>query len=143
MTRGAAPSHQFGRQWDRVLLETRRPHRHWLRMSDNGTPGKRPAAPSMEKRPEAEPMTLILRRSRKQARIEGLNPDIFGADDYVVIDGDTVIGRIYPELIQGEPKWRWFLQTVPALPPNSGVDGTLEEAKAEFKRRYAEVKDRP
>jgi hypothetical protein len=44
--------------------------------------------------------------------------------------------------LRGEPKWRWFLQTVPAPPPNSGVAETLGPAKAEFKRRYAEVRGR-
>jgi hypothetical protein len=39
----------------------------------------------------------------------------------------------------GQFKWRWFLQTVPAPPPNNGVTDTLEEAKAAFKKRYGEV----
>jgi hypothetical protein len=51
-----------------------------------------------------------------------------------------MVGRIYPEIIKGGPKWRWFLQPEPAPPPNSGVTGSLEEAKAGFKRRFAEVK---
>ncbi len=34
----------------------------------------------------------------------------------------------------------WFLQTTPAPPPNSGTADTLDEAKAAFKKRYAEVK---
>jgi hypothetical protein len=34
----------------------------------------------------------------------------------------------------------WFLQTEPAPPLNRGVCGILEEAKAEFKARYAEVR---
>ena len=37
-------------------------------------------------------------------------------------------------------KWRWFLQTMPAPPPNSGVSETLEEAKAALVKRYEEVK---
>jgi hypothetical protein len=74
-------------------------------------------------------MTLILRKTRVQAGIEGLRTDIWGEDDYSVIDGETWVSRIYPELIHGEPKWRWFLQTVPAPPPNSGVAETLEQAK--------------
>jgi hypothetical protein len=85
-------------------------------------------------------LTLILRKTRVQARIEGWNPDIWGDDDFCILDGETCVGRIYPEVIHGEPKWRWFLQTVPAPPPNSGATDSLEEAKAEFKRRYAEVK---
>jgi hypothetical protein len=43
-------------------------------------------------------------------------------------------------LPHGEPKWLWFLQIEPAPPPNSGMADTLEEAKAAFKQRYAEVK---
>jgi hypothetical protein len=34
----------------------------------------------------------------------------------------------------------WFLQTEPTPPPNSGKADTLDEAKADFKARYAEVK---
>jgi hypothetical protein len=45
-----------------------------------------------------------------------------------------------PELIHGERKWLWFLQTEPAPPPNRGMADTLEETKAEFKTRYLEVK---
>ena len=63
-----------------------------------------------------------------------------GDDDYSVIDGDTVVGRIYLETIHGEARWLWFLQTVPAPPPNTGMVGSLEDAKAAFKRRYLEVK---
>jgi hypothetical protein len=37
-------------------------------------------------------------------------------------------------------KWLWFLQTDPAPPPNKGIADTLDEAKAAFKKRYAEVK---
>jgi hypothetical protein len=33
-----------------------------------------------------------------------------------------------------------FLQTEPTPPPNSGKADTLDEAKADFKARYAEVK---
>src|SRR5262245_30528942 len=104
---------------------------------ENGTPGKKPPAPSADK--PAGP-TLILRKTRAQARIEDWNPEIRGENDYSVIDGETCVGRIYPELIDGEARWRWFLQTDPAPPPNSGVAGSLEEAKAQFKLRYAEVK---
>jgi hypothetical protein len=51
-----------------------------------------------------------------------------------------VVGRIYPEIIQGKPKWMWFLQTEPAPPPNSGVTGSLEEAKAGFKARQKQAR---
>jgi hypothetical protein len=39
----------------------------------DGTPGKKPPAPSVSK----QPMTLLLRTTCAQARIEGLNPDIW------------------------------------------------------------------
>jgi hypothetical protein len=87
-------------------------------------------------------MTLLLRKTRAQARIEGLDARGWSEDDYAVVDGETRVGRIYKEPIHGQPKWRWFLQTVPAPPPNQGMTDTLEEAKAEFKRRYEEVKSK-
>jgi hypothetical protein len=107
---------------------------------DDGTPGKKPPAPSASR----QTVTLLLRKMRAQARVEGLNPDIWADDDYAIVDPDLNkrVGRIYPEMIRGEPKWMWFLQTEPAPPPNSGVAGSLEEAKAAFKRRYQEVKRR-
>jgi hypothetical protein len=104
----------------------------------NGTPGKKPPAPSLRERPP----TLLLRKTKAQALIAGWNPNIWGEDDYCVLDGDVVVGRIYPELIKGERKWMWFLQTEPAPPPNSGVVSSLEEAMAAFKRRYQEVRGR-
>jgi hypothetical protein len=87
-------------------------------------------------------MTLLLRKTREQARIEGLDARGWSEDDYAVVDGETRVGRIYKELIHGEPKWLWFLQTVPAPPPNQGMADTLEDAKAGFKKRYEEVKSR-
>ncbi len=48
-------------------------------------------------------MTLLLRKQRTQARIEGEEPAHWPDDDYVVVD-DTVIGRIYREMIHGEGK---------------------------------------
>jgi hypothetical protein len=86
----------------------------------------------------AQTMTLILRRMRAQDRIEGREPVDTGEDDYAVVD-ETRIGRIYMEPIHGEMKWRWFLQTVPAPPPNSGMADTLDEAKAAIAKRYREV----
>jgi hypothetical protein len=85
---------------------------------------------------------IILRKTAEQARIQGRIPDIWGEDDYSVIDGETCVGRIYRERIQCEWRWLWFLQAHLALPQNSGVTGSLEEAEAAFKRRYAEVKSR-
>jgi hypothetical protein len=85
---------------------------------------------------------IILRKTAEQARIHGMIPDIWGEDDYSAIDGETCVGRIYRERIQCEWRWLWFLRAHPALPQNSGVTGSLEEAEAQFKRRYAEVKRR-
>jgi hypothetical protein len=44
-------------------------------------------------------MMPLPRRVRQQARIEGLNPDVWDEDGYVVIDPDinTYVGRIYAE----------------------------------------------
>jgi hypothetical protein len=39
---------------------------------DDGTPGKKPPAPCEPR----QTVTLLLRKMRAQARIEGLNPDI-------------------------------------------------------------------
>ena len=65
--------------------------------------------------------TLILRRMRAHGRIEGWeDPDGWSESDYVVIDGATAVGRIYRDTIHGEPKWRWFLQTVPPTRPIRG-----------------------
>jgi hypothetical protein len=85
-------------------------------------------------------MRLLLRKSNLQARIEGFTQLDWGEDDYVILDGTVVVGRIYRESIHGEPKWRWFLQTSPAPPPNQGMANTLDEAEAGFKRRYEQVK---
>jgi hypothetical protein len=53
-------------------------------------------------------------------------------------------GSDWPHLsrayINGEPKWRRFLQTVPAPPPNQGMADTLDEAKAALAKHYDEVK---
>jgi len=56
-------------------------------------------------------MTLLLRKSSAQARIEGWDPSNWSDNDYAVVD-DTIVGRIYREMILGKPKWRWFLQQI-------------------------------
>jgi hypothetical protein len=91
-------------------------------------------------------MALLLRKSSAQARIEGWDPRNRSDDDYAVVD-DTIVGRIYREMILGKPKWRWFLQQIPEAgpgrpipPPNQGMADTLEEAQAVFAKRYEEVK---
>ena len=58
--------------------------------------------------------------------------------DYAVVD-EARIGRICREPVPGVMKWRLFPQTVPAPPPNSGMADTLDEAKATFAKRYAEI----
>jgi hypothetical protein len=45
-----------------------------------------------------------------------------------------------PSVIQGEWRWLWSLQIVPAPPTYQGVTGSLQEAKAEFEQRCPEVK---
>jgi glycerol dehydrogenase-like iron-containing ADH family enzyme len=42
--------------------------------------------------------------------------------------------------VQGDTKWLWFLQTVPAPLPNQGIADRLEEAKAALASRYEQVK---
>src|SRR5258708_25655786 len=91
-------------------------------------------------------MTLLLRKSSAQARIEGWDPRNRSDDDYAVV-GDTIVGRIYRETIIGKPKWRWFVQQIPEAgpgrpipPPNQGMADTLEEAQAAFAKRYEEVR---
>jgi hypothetical protein len=113
---------------------------------DSGIPGKKPPATSVS-RPQ---VMLTLREMRHQARIEGLNPDTWDEDDFAVIDSYAVIGsdtgkrvgRIYPEMIQGDQKWLWFLLAEPTPPSNSGIADSLDEAKAQFERRYQEFRGR-
>jgi len=42
--------------------------------------------------------------------------------------------------VHGDLKWLWFLQIVPASPPNQGVADTLEEAREALAARYEEIK---
>jgi hypothetical protein len=44
--------------------------------------------------------------------------------------------------MHGEIKWLWFLQTMPAPPPNQGKADTLDGAKAALVKGYEEVKRR-
>jgi hypothetical protein len=108
--------------------------------SDDGTPGKK----SPTRLARRQPVTLRLRTMCIQACIEGIDSDIWDENDYAVVDLDINkrVGRMYPKRVSGEAKWLWFLQTEPALPLNSGMADTLDEAKAQFKRRYTEVKGR-
>jgi hypothetical protein len=84
-------------------------------------------------------MTLILRKQHAQDRIEGQEPPLdWSDDDYAVVD-EKLVGRIYRQQVQGDIKWLWFLQTVPAPLPNQGITDTLEEAKAALAARYEQV----
>jgi hypothetical protein len=66
-------------------------------------------------------MTLILRKQHAQDHIEGQGAPLdWSEDDYAVVD-ETLIGRIYRQPVQGDLKWLWFLQTVPAPLPNQGI----------------------
>ncbi len=94
-------------------------------------------------------MTLILRKSRAQARIEGWVDRNWPDDDYAIVDDATVVGRIYREMIIGKPKWRWFIHQIPEAgpgrpiaPPNQGMADTLDEAKAAFKVRYQQLREK-
>jgi len=69
------------------------------------TPGKKPPAPSVSGRGG-----LTLRKAKAQSLIEGWNPKIWSEDDYCILDDEQRVGRIYPEVIRGQPKWKWFLQ---------------------------------
>jgi len=85
-------------------------------------------------------MTLILRKQHAQDRIEGQEPPPdWSDDDYAVVD-ETLVGRIYRQPVQGDLKWLWFLQTVPAPPPNQGIADTLEEARAALAARFEQLK---
>jgi hypothetical protein len=91
--------------------------------------------------PEERPTKLFLRKTRDQARLEGLAASGWSDDDYAVVvsSDDTRVGRIHKELIHGTAMWRWNLQTEPAPPPSQGIAHSLEEAEADFTRRYQEV----
>jgi hypothetical protein len=85
-------------------------------------------------------MTLILRKQNAHDRIEGQEPPHdWSDDDYAVVD-ERLVGRIYRQQVQGDIKWLWFLQTVPAPLPNQGIADTLEEAKVALAARYEQVK---
>ena len=85
-------------------------------------------------------MTLVLRKQSAEDRIEGRDPPPdWSDDDYAVVD-EKLVGRIYRQQVQGDIKWLWFLQTVPAPLPNQGIADTLDEARATLSSRYEQVK---
>ena len=57
-------------------------------------------------------MALLLRKSNAQARIEGWDPRNRSDDDYAMVD-DTIVGRIYREMIIRETE----VEVVPAADP--------------------------
>jgi hypothetical protein len=93
----------FHRQPTRMRLACLRRR---IERTETDTPGKKPPAPSAPR----QTVTLLLRKMRAQARVEGLNPDIWAEDDYAIIDPgiNKRVSRIYPETAKGEPKWLWF-----------------------------------
>ena len=75
---------------------------------------------------------LLLSPTRKHYRIGD-------KDDYVVLDGGRVIGRImlHPHAPDGHP-WFWTI-TAPDIPPSldeRGYSATREDAMADFKARW-------
>jgi hypothetical protein len=52
-------------------------------------------------------------------------------------------------MIIGKPKWRWFIHQIPEAgpgrpiaPPNQGMADTLDEARAAFKVRYQQLREK-
>ena len=84
---------------------------------DDATPGKRPPAPSAP-RPT---VTLLLRKMRAQAHLEGLNPDIRSADDYAIVDPD-INKRGGPHLARGDHR----RAEVVVAPPNQAGAATQQ-----------------
>jgi hypothetical protein len=82
-------------------------------------------------------MTLILRKSSAQARIGGWDPDNRSHDNYTyTVVEETIVGRIYREMITGKPKWRWFLQRGGRFRrPSGGADRALSARKPGGLRR--------
>jgi len=56
-------------------------------------------------RRDIDPMPLILRTHRRQEEIEGRPRRIgWDEDDYAVVDGDTVVGRIHRDNLPSGPQ---------------------------------------
>ena len=85
-------------------------------------------------------MTLTLRPMNRHAELMGWSAD-WPPNDYVVIDHERSVGRIYKESIHGELEWHWSINTspYPAPPPHNGLVKTLDDAKQAFKTRYEEM----
>lgn len=77
--------------------------------------------------------TLVLRTQQAQARIEGREAITDRENDYAVIDGKVVIGRIYFGAGARADKWIWAVNGV-----GSALCDSLDEAKARLKVAYLE-----
>jgi hypothetical protein len=84
-------------------------------------------------------MTLWLRRTRLAS------PADADRADYLVIENDKVIGRIYEECyVPAELRWFWSIteQVDPALSiTTNGRVPSLEEAKAQFESSWSKVRE--
>ena len=81
---------------------------------DDGTPGKKPPAPSLSARGRP---TLILRKAKAQSLIEGWNPTTWSENDYCVLDNERRVGRIYPGSHPGPAE----VEVVPAGATGAGA----------------------
>jgi hypothetical protein len=59
-------------------------------------------------------VTLLLREMNAQARIEEQG---WAGTDYAVLDREQIMACLYKEMMAGEQKWRWFLNTSPYPAP--------------------------
>jgi len=53
----------------------------------------------------------------------------WGEDDRAVVE-DTVIGRVYEEMMHGEDKWLWLLQQIPEAGPGRPIPPPKERPTA-------------
>jgi hypothetical protein len=93
-----------------------------------GAAGARPRRPPADDR--LPPQTARSRRHR------GARAADWKDDDYVVLDGEVRIGRVYQEKLPAGDKWCWFIQIMGAPLPNRGIADSLDEAQAEFDQAY-------
>jgi hypothetical protein len=82
-------------------------------------------------------MTLWLRRSAL------VSPADADRADYLVIEHDKVIGRIYEQRSPADVRWFWSITAFhidPALGITNGRVPTLDEAKAQFQSSWERVR---
>jgi hypothetical protein len=60
---------------------------------------------------------------------------VANADDGYAVAEDTVIGRIYKEMIHGEDKWLWSLQCIPEVGPGRPIPLPKKEWPLAWMRR--------